>query len=137
MTLKNYIDSLVKQIEKDLGLTFVTEKEEGNLCFINNNDDLRDEFKQTFAPIDLLDYIYAVLHSPSYREKYKEFLKIDFLRVPYPQNAVKFWQLVKLGSQLRVVLGVDDILHYQKLILALWENGLLMGEIENIFDNEE
>ena len=137
MTLKNYIDSLVKQIEKDLGLTFVTEKEEGNLCFINNNDDLLDEFKQTFAPIDLLDYIYTVLHSPSYREKYKEFLKIDFLRVPYPQNAVKFWQLVKLGSQLRVVLGVDDILHYQKLILALWENGLLMGEIENIFDNEE
>ena len=137
MTLKNYIDSLVKQIEKDLGLTFVTEKEEGNLCFINNNDDLRDEFKQTFAPIDLLDYIYAVLHSPSYREKYKEFLKIDFLRVPYPQDAVKFWQLVKLGSQLREVLGVDDILHYQKLILALWENGLLMGEIENIFDNEE
>ena len=137
MTLKNYIDSLVKQIEKDLGLTFVTEKEEGNLCFINNNDDLRDEFKQTFAPIDLLDYIYAVLHSPSYREKYKEFLKIDFLRVPYPQDAVKFWQLVKLGSQLREILGVDDILHYQKLILALWENGLLMGEIENIFDNEE
>ena len=29
---------------------------------------------KSFAPIDILDYIYAVLHSPTYREKYKEFL---------------------------------------------------------------
>ena len=29
-------------------------------------------------PEDIFDYIYAVLYSPSYREKYKEFLKIDF-----------------------------------------------------------
>ncbi len=41
---------------------------------------------EVFYPIDLLDYIYAVLHSPAYREKYKEFLKIDFPRVPYPTN---------------------------------------------------
>ncbi|MEZ4725238.1 MAG: type ISP restriction/modification enzyme [Candidatus Kapaibacterium sp.] len=54
-----------------------------------------------FTPIDLLDYIYAVLHSPTYREKYKEFLKIDFPRVPYPKDKKKFWQLVDLGSQIR------------------------------------
>src|SRR5690606_31804078 len=55
----------------------------------------------TFAPIDLLDYIYAILHSPSYREKYKEFLKIDFPRIPYPTDAETFWQLVDLGRELR------------------------------------
>jgi hypothetical protein len=32
---------------------------------------------QFFCPIDILDYIYAVLHSPSYREQYKEFLKMN------------------------------------------------------------
>ncbi|MDZ7807281.1 MAG: type ISP restriction/modification enzyme [Gracilimonas sp.] len=57
----------------------------------------------TFAPIDLLDYIYAVLHSPSYREKYKEFLKIDFPRVPYPEDPEQFWQLVELGGELRQI----------------------------------
>jgi len=63
---------------------------------------------EVFAPIDILDYIYAVLHSPTYREKYKEFLKIDFPRVPYPRSdsmhgVSTFWQLVKLGGEIRQI----------------------------------
>ncbi len=54
-------------------------------------------------PEDILDYIYAVLHSPSYREKYKEFLKIDFPRVPYPKDKETFKKLVKLGTELRLI----------------------------------
>lgn len=53
------------------------------------------------SPEDIFDYIYAVLHSPSYREKYKEFLKIDFPRVPYPKDAKNFKGLVALGAELR------------------------------------
>ena len=55
------------------------------------------------SPINIFDYIYAVLHSPSYREKYQEFLKIDFPRVPYPKDTNTFWQLVSLGGQLREI----------------------------------
>ncbi|MCA9360115.1 N-6 DNA methylase, partial [Candidatus Kaiserbacteria bacterium] len=57
----------------------------------------------TTTPEDILDYIYAVLHSPSYREKYKEFLKIDFPRVPYPETKDAFWKLVKYGKELREI----------------------------------
>ncbi|MBK5192395.1 MAG: N-6 DNA methylase [Flavobacteriaceae bacterium] len=97
----NLDPEIVQRIEKTLGLTFVPEKEpEGNVCMANNGE-VRPEFKQDFAPIELLDYIYAVLHSPNYREKYKEFLKIDFPRVPYPADAVEFWKLVELGGELR------------------------------------
>jgi len=53
------------------------------------------------TPEDIFDYIYAVLHSPSYREKYKEFLKIDFPRVPYPEDKKQFAALVALGRELR------------------------------------
>lgn len=53
------------------------------------------------SPENILDYIYAVLHSPSYREKYKEFLKIDFPRVPYPKDKKQFFDLVALGTELR------------------------------------
>ena len=55
------------------------------------------------TPEEILDYIYAVLHSPSYREKYREFLKIDFPRVPYPKDRESFDALVKLGGELRVL----------------------------------
>ncbi len=77
---------IVNEIATKLDLTFTDEKE---------------STENTFAPIDILDYIYAVLHSPAYRDKYKEFLKIDFPRVPYPENKETFWQLVKLGGEIR------------------------------------
>jgi very-short-patch-repair endonuclease len=69
---------------------------------------------ECFAPMDILDYIYAVLHSPSYRETYKEFLKIDFPRVPYPKDKETFWQLVQLGGELRQLhlLESPKVEHY-------------------------
>lgn len=183
----NLNQEIVIQIAKKLNLIFTNEKE---------------DTKNTFAPIDILDYIYAVLHSPTYREKYKEFLKIDFPRVSYPQSQEIFWQLVDLGGKLRAIhllespivekyitaypsdgdnivdkikyedgkvfinqtqyfagvpqvawefyiggyqpaqkwlkdrkgrnLAFDDILHYQKIIVALFETDRLMKEIDKI-----
>ena len=55
------------------------------------------------TPENIFDYIYAALYSPSYREKYKEFLKIDFSRVPYPKDAQSFKKLIKLGAELRLL----------------------------------
>jgi predicted helicase len=53
------------------------------------------------TPENILDFVYAYLYSPSYREKYKEFLKSDFPRVPYPKNENQFFELAKLGEELR------------------------------------
>ncbi|MBX2866912.1 N-6 DNA methylase [Candidatus Kaiserbacteria bacterium] len=53
------------------------------------------------TPEDVFDYVYAVLHAPSYRIKYQEFLKSDFPRVPYPENKDIFWKLVVNGRHLR------------------------------------
>ncbi len=52
-------------------------------------------------PIELFDYIYAVLHSPAYRERYKEFLKVDFPRIPYPTDANLYHALAEKGEELR------------------------------------
>ncbi len=38
--------------------------------------------KYNATPEDFLYYAYAVLHDPKYRERYAEFLKIDFPRIP-------------------------------------------------------
>lgn len=53
------------------------------------------------TPEDIFDYIYGVLHSPAYREKYKEFLKVDFPRIPYPKNADEFEHFRACGNELR------------------------------------
>jgi predicted helicase len=99
----NLNPEIINKISQSLNIAFTPEKEtEGETCFANNPE-LRPEFRTSFTPIDILDYIYAVLHSPTYREKYKEFLKIDFPRVPYPKDADTFWQLVKLGGELRQI----------------------------------
>ncbi|OHA62924.1 MAG: hypothetical protein A2556_00625 [Candidatus Vogelbacteria bacterium RIFOXYD2_FULL_44_9] len=60
-----------------------------------------DETVGKTTPENILDYIYAYLHSPNYRKKYQEFLKTDFPRVPYPKNKEDFWRLVSLGEKLR------------------------------------
>lgn len=184
---------IVNEIAEKLGLAF--KKEKDTLTSLSGPPAF-------FAPIDILDYIYAVLHSPTYREKYKEFLKIDFPRVPYPKDKDTFWKLVELGGELRQIhllespvvdhyitrypidgdnivakidfrddrvfindtqyfanvpeiawnfyiggyqpaqkwlkdrkgrsLQFDDILHYQKIIVALTETDRIMKEIDLI-----
>ncbi|MBQ7996640.1 MAG: N-6 DNA methylase [Paludibacteraceae bacterium] len=53
------------------------------------------------TPEDIFDYIYGVLHSPAYRAKYKEFLKVDFPRIPYPKDQDEFEHFRSFGNQLR------------------------------------
>lgn len=86
---------IVAQFEKKLNHLFL--HDDNIVC------DLPAGFDGHFSPLDILDYIYAVLHSPTYREKYKEFLKIDFPRVPFPKDQETFWKLVKLGSEIRQI----------------------------------
>ena len=54
----------------------------------------------TFGPEDVFYYMYAVFHSPVYRERYAEFLKIDFPRLPLTTNVELFRELCALGVEL-------------------------------------
>lgn len=51
--------------------------------------------------VTVFDYIYGVLHCPSYRESYAEFLKSDFPRIPYPASPDEFWAVSVKGTALR------------------------------------
>ena len=54
----------------------------------------------TFGPEDIFDYLYAVFHSPTYRARYAEFLKIDFPRLPLTAKPPLFRALCALGGEL-------------------------------------
>lgn len=52
------------------------------------------------VPEAIFYYIYAVLYSNIYREKYQEFLKSDFPRIPFTSDYKTFQHLLVLGEQL-------------------------------------
>ena len=62
--------------------------------------DGQGDLKTTFGPEDVFYYAYAVFHSPTYRARYAEFLKIDFPRLPLTSDKKLFAKLVKLGKEL-------------------------------------
>lgn len=183
----NLNEKIIIEVSEKLHLTFTPEKEDKS---------------NTFAPIDILDYTYAILHSSVYIKRFDEFLKSDFPKVPYPTDIKKFWELVNIGRNLRSLhllennvidnfitsypidgsnvladikyvdekvyinqtqyfdgvpleiwefniggyqptqkwlkdrkgreLSFDDILHYQRMIVALTETDRLMKEIDKI-----
>ena len=52
------------------------------------------------SPEEILAYIYAILYSPKYRQRYYEFLKYGFPRIPLPQDIDQFRTLAALGQRL-------------------------------------
>ncbi len=58
------------------------------------------DLQESFGPNDVLNYIYAVLHSPEYRQRYADFLKSDFPRIPLASDLTLFAALVALGKSL-------------------------------------
>ncbi len=84
--LPNFSDEFIKDFSAKLNLEFLS--------------DGKGDLIKTFAPEDIFNYAYAVFHSPTYRARYAEFLKIDFPRLPLTSNVKLFRELVALGSRL-------------------------------------
>jgi len=85
--------------------------EQLNYLFIEDDEiccELGVGYSGTLYPFGILCYIYAVLHSPTYREKYKDFLRIDFPRIPYPKNLKNFDRLIDLGYSLIYLHLLED-----------------------------
>lgn len=62
--------------------------------------ELKNNFQKDVSPEEIFYYIYAVLYSNIYRKKYKEFLKIDFPRIPFTKDYDRFITLSELGKRL-------------------------------------
>ena len=58
------------------------------------------KFQHHYSPEEILGYIYAVLHSPSYRSRYLHYLKADFPRVPLAESSALFVSLSRVGVRL-------------------------------------
>jgi len=70
--------------------------------------DGRGDLSQTFGPEDIFHYTYAVFHSPTYRTRYTEFLKIDFPHLPLTSDRELFAILAGLGADLVALHLLED-----------------------------
>ncbi len=82
----NLSPEFIAAVEEKFGLKFVPEG--------------KGDLATTFGPEDILHYAYAVFHSPTYRERYAEFLKIDFPRLPLTSDRELFKALTEKGEEL-------------------------------------
>jgi predicted helicase len=188
----NFSQNFILNVESQIGRKF----DPDNIDNLNNIID----------PEDIFHYIYAILHSPVYRRRYAEFLKMDFPRIPLTSNLEVFLELCTHGNELVALhmfespklnhpitkyignsnhsvangfpkfqhgviwinstqgfegvpenvwnfqiggyqvchkwlkdrrgqqLSQEDIVHYQKIVVALNETIRLMGEIDDVID---
>jgi predicted helicase len=82
----NLNPDFIKVFSEKLGLNFI--------------EDGKGDLQQTFGPEDIFNYAYSVFHSPAYRSRYAEFLKIDFPRLPLTSDKVLFRSLAEKGTVL-------------------------------------
>ena len=108
----NFSKSIISQIESRTGLRMLSATEE--FCQLEPQTGFRvidTDDESTFMPLDLLDYIYAVLHSHRYRKTYHECLQDGFPTIPYPENAEYFRRMAYLGGKIRrlhQLVGITD-----------------------------
>lgn len=98
----NFSYEILGKIESNIGLSLQED----------NYDERQDG---RFLPIDVIDYVYAVLHSPLYRDTYKDFLQSDFPTIPYPSTKEYFFAMAEKGKELRELhlmrhIKLDDLI---------------------------
>jgi hypothetical protein len=84
--IPNINPAFISDLSGKVGLAFIPEGR-GNL-------------ETAMGPEDVFSYAYAVFHSPTYRQRYSEFLKGDFPRLPLTGDKALFKALAGLGADL-------------------------------------
>ena len=106
-------------------------------------------YKKKLTPEEIFYYIYAVFYSNIYRERYAEFLKIDFPRVPFMSDYKLFQKLANLGNQIADLhlmksdqlnkpiskyQGIGDNDRIEKIVYSEEEQRIYINK-EKYFDN--
>lgn len=82
------------------------------------------------TPENVFHYAYGILHSPCYRGRFSEFLKVDFPRLPLPSSCEFFFDVVKLGEVLVGLHLMESTMLNKEL--AIWSGKSLPCEVEKV-----
>lgn len=102
----NLAPTFTKEFESHLKMSFI--------------QDGKGDLQRSFGPEDIFSYMYAIFHSPTYRTRYAEFLKIDFPRLPLTSNIDLFRTLCGLGERL---VSIHLLEKFGKITIRFPEKG--------------
>lgn len=92
--MPNLNRDFITSLESNLGIRFVSDRP--------------GDLNATFGPDDVFHYIYSIFHSPTYRNRYAEFFRTDFPRVPFTSDIELFRKLCALGKELVALHLLDS-----------------------------
>ena len=90
-------DSVVSNRTKERGFVFPVRVNGTENLSAGFREFIDKQYENHYTPEEVIGYIYAVLHSPAYRLRYAEFLRMDFPRIPLPVTKAEFDRLTSLG----------------------------------------
>ncbi|MHB8856215.1 MAG: type ISP restriction/modification enzyme [Bellilinea sp.] len=98
----NLSPTFIKALSEKLGLSFIPDplRPAATSPQPAAPDSAEGQAGAGFTPEDVFHYAYAVFHSPTYRTRYAEFLKIDFPRLPLTSDRSLFFALAAKGQEL-------------------------------------
>jgi predicted helicase len=102
----NFTKTFVTSIESKLQMNFVS--------------DGSGDLNNTFGPDDIFCYMLAVFFSSTYRNRYLEFLNVDYPRLPLTSDVELFRSLVRLGGELVALHLMEFALGDEENSLANW-----------------
>lgn len=111
---------IVRNFENRTGLSFIAEQ--------------NGQEEKAFSPVDLLSYVYAVLYSHKYRKTFADELKIDYPKIPYPDNAEYFWKVVSIGAELIRLHTQEEVLDVSNIDFI--DNGTNIIERYKLIDGK-
>ncbi|MDD4310033.1 MAG: DNA methyltransferase, partial [Candidatus Cloacimonetes bacterium] len=89
-----------EEIKEDLSLDFFDSSPRKYNIDSNLINSLKKLWGDRFQPEQLFYYIYAVLYSNIYRQRYAQYLRMDFPRIPFTEDYELFSAMAALGLQL-------------------------------------
>ena len=104
---------------------------------------IKEKLGKTPTPEQIFYYAYAIFHSPTYRTRYAEFLKIDFPRLPLTSNENLFNELAIKGEELvNLHLMKSDILNnlittYQSIGDNQVSEATYNSELQRVYINKQ
>lgn len=92
--------SVYKKIESIIAIPFVEDEvATASVCFACS-EELRADFRIQFSAMDVVNYVYGIIHEMYQTEEFKAKAILD-LKIPFPQSALDFWKYSLCGKKIR------------------------------------